>query len=278
MQIELYERMQNPLDGIKAIGEMFAKSGMFGCDNTSAGQVLAVICMTERKSPVELLRTYDIVDGKLRKKALASLADFRAKGGKHKWLKTGDDGKEAVIELTHEGQTVTSRFTIDEARNMGLVRDKSNWVKSPANMLRARAISNGVAMLCPEIFAGDDSEAEDRNVAPLLSPKEPKAESKAEVKADKVVDVETVEKPADEKPADKKFGAADVRLSADGKRLSDETVAALGDVIGSNFTAAMDWLKLKGWVTTGLHEISVERARKIFDKPESFIKVIRGEK
>jgi hypothetical protein len=41
-----------------------------------------------------------------------------------------------------------------------LIRPRSAWEKQPANMLRARVISNAVAMLAPEIYAGDAGEDE----------------------------------------------------------------------------------------------------------------------
>jgi hypothetical protein len=286
MEIELYEKMTNPLDAIVQIGRMFAKSGMFGCEKEEQGQVLALICMTEKRSPVDINRSYDIVDGKLRKKSLASLADFRAKGGKHKWIKTGEDGKEAEIKLTIDGETITSKFTMEDAQKQGLIKPRSNWEKSPQNMLRARAVSNGVAMLCPEIFAGDDSESDEpRSTAPLLPEKpksEPKVEAKPEAKTEpkeKAIEVEAkVETKSEEKSEPvKKFMAADVRLDPSGKRLSDESVIALLDAIGEvNHVAAFEWLKAKKWIVSGLHEISVERARRILEKPEAFIGYVKG--
>ena len=168
-EITLYNSMQNPLDAIDRFGVMMAKSGMFGCDNENAGKVLAMICMCEKKSPTEIIRQYDIVSGKLRKKALASFADFRAKGGKVKWLKTGEDGLEAKAEFTFEGQTITVGFTIEQAKKSDAsFKPGSNWVKTPGNMLRARCCSNAIAMLAPEIFAGgEESESDDAPVAEI---------------------------------------------------------------------------------------------------------------
>lgn len=285
MEIELYEKMTNPLDAIVQIGRMFAKSGMFGCEKEEQGQVLALICMTEKRSPVDINRSYDIVDGKLRKKSMASLADFRAKGGKHKWIKTGEDGKEAEIKLTIDGETITSKFTIDDAQKQGLIKPRSNWEKSPQNMLRARAVSNGVAMLCPEIFAGDDSENDEpRSTAPLLPEKpksEPKVEAKPEVKEpkEKAIEVEAkVETTKSEPPKEPaKFTAADVRMDETGKRLSAATAIALSNAIGEeNHAAAFEWLKAKKWIETDLQEISPERARRILEKPEAFIGYVKG--
>lgn len=163
-EIELYSKLNTLPDPMAAIdkgGEWIAKSGFFGVDRVEAGKFIFLACLCERMTFFQYLRTYDTVQGKPRKKALAMLAEFRAKGGKHKWIATGDDGKAAEIELTIDGQSIRSRFTIEDATRGGLVRKDSAWEKSPANMMRARAISNGVAMLCPEIVAGSgDGEAE----------------------------------------------------------------------------------------------------------------------
>ena len=173
-EIALYEKLTNPVEAIERLGTMFAKSGMFGCERSEQGQLLAMICLAERKSPVEIMRTYDIIGGKLRKKALAALAEFRQRGGKHRWIKTGDepaakeDEREAVGEFEFEGSKITVHFSIAQARKAGAIfKVGSNWIKTPGNMLRARVASNAVAMLAPEIFAGEGEDAEPVPVAPL---------------------------------------------------------------------------------------------------------------
>ena len=89
--IELYSRINNPIDAITSIGDFFAKSGMFGCEKVEQGRVLAMECLATNKPPSVIARTYHIMDGKLSKKALAALAEFRGIGGKHKWIKDGTD-------------------------------------------------------------------------------------------------------------------------------------------------------------------------------------------
>lgn len=164
MEIQLYSKLNDPLSAITQLGNMFAKSGMFGCDRAEQGQVLAMICLAEMKSPTAIVRDYHIIEGKLSKKALAALADFRNAGGRHKWIKTGDEGKdderEAVGEFEFQGNKLTVKFSMADAKKAMLIRPRSAWDKQPANMLRARVISNAVAMLAPEIYAGDESNDE----------------------------------------------------------------------------------------------------------------------
>lgn len=169
MEIQLYSKLNDPLSAITQLGNMFAKSGMFGCDRAEQGQVLAMICLAEMKSPTAIVRDYHIIEGKLSKKALAALADFRNAGGRHKWIKTGDEGKdderEAVGEFEFQGNKLTVKFSMADAKKAMLIRPRSAWDKQPANMLRARVISNAVAMLSPEIYAGDESSDEPQQPA-----------------------------------------------------------------------------------------------------------------
>lgn len=153
-EITVYERVENPLEFAREMGKAMALSGIFGCRNEQQGIVLAMACLAEKKNPIELARTYHIIDGKLSMRADAMLAEFRARGGKHRWLKTGDDGQQAEVELAIDGQKQVVSFTMQDAHRAELVRPKSNWVKYPGEMLRARAVSKGIRMLAPEIVAG----------------------------------------------------------------------------------------------------------------------------
>jgi hypothetical protein len=149
------------LEFVDRMGDWIARSTMFGCTRVEQGKILAMHCYVTGMSPVELLRIYDIIDGKLSKKSMAAAAEFRQKGGKYRWINQGDDGQEAAAEFTFEGQTLVVRYTIKDATRQGLVKPNSNWVKTPGNMLRARMMSNAIGMLAPEIYAGDEpSDAE----------------------------------------------------------------------------------------------------------------------
>jgi hypothetical protein len=179
--IELYTKLNDPLAAVTALGKVFAKSGFAGCDREEQGQFLALVCLSENKTPTELLRTFDIVEGKLRKKALAALAEFNSIGGKHRWISTGqgtlNDDLAAELELELAGNKITSRFSIGDAKRGGAKLKTANghdtvWAKTPSNMLRARCISNGVAMLAPSIFAGDIDEPHEPaalNLSPIAS-------------------------------------------------------------------------------------------------------------
>lgn len=53
-----------------------------------------------------------------------------------------------------------SSFTMEQARNAGLVRDRSPWTSYPETMLFARALTHGVKTYCPSVLSGTDVDVE----------------------------------------------------------------------------------------------------------------------
>ena len=76
-EIELYSKLQNPVAEIRELGKMVARSGMFGCEREEAGCAIVMMSWMDRMTLTQWSRTYDLVEGKARKKALAALAEFR---------------------------------------------------------------------------------------------------------------------------------------------------------------------------------------------------------
>jgi hypothetical protein len=146
-----------------------------------------------------MCKTYHIIGGKLSKRADAMLADFR-KVGKWTWkdLKN-NDLQSASVEF--EGQKYEVSYSTEDAKRAGLLPAKagSGWAKYPANMLRARLISETLRAIAPEIVQGAYTPEEisdfdePKNVTPAkVAPKaQPKPEPKQEpitVQAVEVVD------------------------------------------------------------------------------------------
>ena len=138
----------------REIGKAVAESGMFGAKNVGQGVIIALHCLQSGMPILNYQREFHLVDGKPSKKSEAMLADFNKLGGKHRWLKDGRDGESAELELTLGGNTITSVYTMAEAEAANLVKTDSGWKKNPANLLRARATSNGVRMIAPEVVVG----------------------------------------------------------------------------------------------------------------------------
>lgn len=155
--LDMYQKIQDPLQAIEKLGEMIAFSGLFGCSKKEQGQVLAMQCLTEGKPPLELAKTYHMIDGKLSMKSDAMLAKFQMSGGRAVWKER--TGEKVIAEFTHRGQTVTIGHTLKEHMESGVAlgkdnKLKENWRKFPRQMLTARCISEGVRLLAPEIVFG----------------------------------------------------------------------------------------------------------------------------
>jgi len=283
-EIELYKKIspQTALQSIAAMGAWFSASGMFGATNPSQGNIIALTCVTEHMTPIEFARTYDIVDNKLRKKTSSIHGEFLNKGGKLKWLKDGEDGKAASIELTWQDQTIVYTFTIEAAQRQGLVREGSNWKKSVGNMLRARAISNGVAMLMPQVVSGwDETDATPAPTAKLLPDPEPvKVVAEPASEAAPVIEAEVVQAPQPEPVAAKSEPTEPVRLTGlivdTAGNITEDTAQTIVKIFGASITVCMDWLKARRWITDDIMQLKPARAEQIMKNPAGFLSAVTG--
>src|SRR5689334_17849979 len=125
------------LKAIETFGTWVAKCGLFNCDRSETGHIIVLSCIELGISLTEFGRTYDIIKGKLRKKALAAQVQFEDLGGTVEWLNIGDDGKgEASAKLTYKGLSRVFKFTIEDAKRAKLTRgEESNWEKWQSEML-----------------------------------------------------------------------------------------------------------------------------------------------
>jgi hypothetical protein len=167
-QIEVYDKV-NDMSSIQELGRAIALSGMFGCERVEQGVVFALQCMAERKPPLEMAKSYHLIKGKLSKRADAMLADFRRAGGKWVWEDLKNTDKQAA-KVDFEGQTYSVAYTMAEAAKAGLVKAGGNWEKFPANMLRARLVSETLRAIAPEIVQGAYTPEEIENFDDLPKP------------------------------------------------------------------------------------------------------------
>ena len=188
--LSVFDRMPDPLAAIEFMGNMLWKSGAGGCQTKEQGQVLALACMCERENPLEIARKYHIIDGKLSKKPEIMLAEFNQAGGKHRWIKSGDDGVGAELELVRpDGEKLVSSFSLEDAKTAGYVRNGGRWTKGPkaiGEMCRARCISRGMRMLMPQISAGTYTPEElldERDSSPAASTSTSTGQSAADTEA-----------------------------------------------------------------------------------------------
>lgn len=299
MEIDLYSKLQNPIEAIDKMGEFFTRCGMFKCSRPEQGKMLALICMVEKKSPTQIMREYHVMDdGTLAPRARQVHAQFLAAGGDIDWELTGDeqtDFEKVVAKATFrfkDKKPRTLSFGIADARRMQLSVDKasSGWRKTPARMCRARLITMAVDLFCPSIAMGaDDVDDLPMGNAPTatidLAQATPKGTVVADVKTPaREVTVEVVAEavptapPAAPAPTPAPAPVAPVTAPAAAPaqkagELPAELLTQLENAIGvKDAVAALKWLRKNHHIgeNEGLANVTEPMARKIIAKPDKF--------
>jgi hypothetical protein len=155
--VAIYNKITDPIQAIEKMGEMIFASGMFGCVKPEQGMVLAMQCLAEGKAPLELAKTYHIIEGKLTMRADAMLGRFLTTGGKVKWLVRSNEEVKAI--WSKDGNDVEISSSLEEFKANGIAMSgkgglKDNWRKFPKQMLTARNVSEAVRLLAPQIISG----------------------------------------------------------------------------------------------------------------------------
>jgi hypothetical protein len=153
----VYDRISDPMQAIKTLGLSIFKSGIFGLDKPEQGEILAMQCMVEKKSPLELARTYHFIQGQLAIRSDALLAKFQQAGGTVAWMERTDEKVKATFRKGTSSSDIVADMKEYVGNGTALGKDgklKDNWKKWPRRMLTARAISEGVRLIAPECCFG----------------------------------------------------------------------------------------------------------------------------
>ena len=153
----VYDRISDPMSAIKTLGLSIFKSGIFGLDKPEQGEILAMQCMVEKKSPLELARTYHFIQGQLAIRSDALLAKFHQAGGTVEWGERTDERVTATFRKGTSSAAIVADMKEYVGNGTALGKDgkpKDNWKKWPRRMLTARAISEGVRLIAPECCFG----------------------------------------------------------------------------------------------------------------------------
>lgn len=308
-EIELYSKLNNPIEAVKELGLVFSNCGMFqNCDRAESGQMLALICYSEQKSPTYIMNNFHILsDGKLSRKTGSADADFRRRGGTVEWIKHGMESDQDEIsryaegKFTYEGQSVTVRFSMVDAERAKLLRAGSAWEKMPWKMLRARVISEALSMLCPEIYYEDENDFDsgkapreiklDEGATPPEQPaatpaeptKKPKPKPKPKPKAEpEPIEAEVIENEPE--PEAVKEPAAPLSENPNPKTLLPEgTVKQIEGIIfeqlGEATPKAGKWMIAQGWLKAGetFDHLEAQHAHNIIKYPKQFANRVKKE-
>lgn len=156
-----------------AIGEVFAKSGMFPDVKTQSQAVVKILAGKELGiSAFQSVSGVYMVNGKLALQAnvMASLIK-RSKTYDYTVNKLDETECSITIFSINDGKKEKlgdSVFTVKDAAKAGLI-NKDNWKNYPRNCLFARALSNGARWYCPDIICGWYTTEELEDIEPIVN-------------------------------------------------------------------------------------------------------------
>ena len=138
---------------MQVMAESIVKSNFYGFKTKEQVMAVMLVAQAEGKHPATVVQEYDIIQGRPALKSQALLARFQMAGGKVEWQEVS--AKRCCGTFSHPlGGSLTIEWTIEMARQAGLVRDNSGWTKFPEDMLSARVISRAVRKVYPGCILG----------------------------------------------------------------------------------------------------------------------------
>lgn len=268
--LALYSSMgQNPtaaLSFIDTMGKAFHQGGLAGCKSEGQGKAMALTCMCEGLTPMQLMRTYHFIDGKPSMRADAMLAEFEGIGGVATWLDQGDDGKQAVLHVNYRHHDMDVRYTIEDAQRAKLVKNDSGWVKDPGAMLRARVVSKAIRMVAPSIVAGcytpeelEDAEVIDvvaTPIQPAAAERKPRGKKQDIATAINETAIETTGKPVEQLNAEAEAGGSQTYPSA-------ETLEEIQKIVGENDLTANATAWMTGRNVSHVKNLTASQGRRL---------------
>lgn len=191
-------------------------------------------------SPAESLYRIHVIEGKPSASAELIASNVRRAGHRLRIRSTNEAATAQIVRADDADFPFEVTWTIEDARRAKLT-GKDNWVKYPASMLRARAISECARQACPEALYGV-TYVEGEVVESVTHDVTPARESAADVLAPQQPDAEPESETSDGITSGqlKKIGA--LMRDAD---ITDRAVALtyVGDVIDRQISSRNDLTK-----------------------------------
>lgn len=259
--ISVYSKINDPIQAMQVMGEMIAGSGMFGCTKTEQGMVLAMQCLAEGKAPLELAKTYHIIEGKLTMRSDAMLGRYLASGGKVKWTERSD--KRVAATWICDGNEVEIAVTIEEMTKNGVAvgnngKLKVNWQRFPRQMLTARNISEAIRLLMPQIVAG------------IYTPEEVSDFSNNDRQAIPVQSIPAVQQA--------QIQSAKIEIVDEDNSARESLISRLDELLGKYEPSATNYLMAKGYLKAGQNyrDLDAMTAQRMLASPAKIIGILEG--
>lgn len=159
-------------DQIHRMAVTFAKSELWGIKNVDQAFALMLYAQAIGRHPALIVRDYDMIQGRLAKKAEAMLRDFQASGGRVRWTQYNDGGVTGVFVHPLSPDPVTIDWNMDRAKRAGLAgKNGDMYSKYTRAMFRSRVISEGVRTTAPDateqMYTPDELRSIEQEVEPV---------------------------------------------------------------------------------------------------------------
>jgi hypothetical protein len=151
---------------MERLAEAVAKSGFIkGARTPDAALALMLVCQAQGRQLGEAITRFHVIEGVPSVKADVMLADYQARGGRHKWLETNNEVARAefwhpqyhperlIIEVTLK-ELIDNRVAMSWDEKKREWNMKTNYKRSPAAMLRARCQTQGIRAVDPGAIHG----------------------------------------------------------------------------------------------------------------------------
>jgi hypothetical protein len=114
--LAVYQKLSDPMQFITTMGRDYALSGTFGKISESVGRMLALECLVRGITPIALAEEYDVIQGRLSRKAAACLRNFLKSGGTIKQVARTPDHAEIEF-VSPSGDKQVYRLTWEAAQH-----------------------------------------------------------------------------------------------------------------------------------------------------------------
>ena len=142
----VYDRISDPMSAIKTLGRSIFLSGIFGLDKPEQGEILAMQCLVEKKSPLELARTYHFIQGQLAIRSDALLAKFHQAGGSVDWTERTDEKVKATFRKGASSADIVADLKEYVGNGTALGKDKPLPQPDKLHSVRVDSLSPAVAL------------------------------------------------------------------------------------------------------------------------------------
>lgn len=184
-----------PISELEIMANHIVKSGLFGIRKIEEAVSLMLIAQAEGRHPATIASEYHIIQGRPALKADAILARFQSAGGKVEWSEYTDECVSGTFSHP-AGGSLKVDWDMTRAKAAGL-GSKDNWKKYPRQMLRARAISDGVRGVYPAVLQGFYTPEEVQDFAPSAPVAVPATPVEDKPKRKKTEVIEIVQTPVE---------------------------------------------------------------------------------